>query len=308
MFSSVTAKLVPHRPSPSCVGVFMAALVLCLCASVLSCGGKAPTIAQLIPNEAGPWEFIAISNDNGLVTGIEVAMKEGQVLVNGMPQANGQLTASSSQIAFVSLASVSQNFNATGFGGPCTATTTVSNSLGPGTVTAFGSPMTFTFTENGTVFNVTGTLSGDGQSFLNGTYTQSGTACPDSGGIISGVIVPKVSGMYSGQICQPSSTSCTNFPDTVTATASESSSGTLTLTLDFTAGPDAGATFTLQGPVTGNAFFVQGTFQGQLLTYYGYYEQVAKSGTNVGSLYLVNATNNAAQPTYVGTLPFLQTP
>src|SRR5579863_216801 len=257
MFSSVFARLIQCRLIPW--NVALSATVLLLSAGVLSCGSKSTPPAALIPNVAASWEFVAISNNNGYITGIEVALKEGQVLVNGIPQPNGQLTADSSQIAFVSLASVSQNLNATGFGGPCTSTTTVSNSLGPGIVTAPDAPMTFTFSENGTVFNVTGTLSGDGQSFVSGTYTQSGTGCPDSGGTISGVIVPKLSGMYSGQICQPSSTSCTSFPDSVTATASESSTGTLTLTLAFTAGPDAGANFTLQGPVTGNSFSLQGT-------------------------------------------------
>lgn len=295
----------PTRFRFTCAKILITGASLLVCAALLSCSSKSSMTTPLVPNVASAWEFIAISNNNGLVTGIEVAMKEGQILVNGIPQPNGQLTANSSQISFVSLASVSQNFNATGFGGPCT--NAGSNNLGPGTVTAPNAPMNFTFTENGIVFNVTGTLSGDGQSFLNGTYTQSGTSCADSGGTITGVIVPKLTGQYSGQICQPTDTTCSTFPDTVTATASESSSGTLTLTLAFTAGPDAGANFTLQGPVTGNAFSVQGTFQGQLLTYYGYYEQVAKSG-NVGSLYLVNATNNPVQPTYVGTLPFLQTP
>jgi hypothetical protein len=281
----------------------LTALVACAC--LCGCGSKSspPTPAPL-PNVAGSWEFLAVSNDNGYVTGIEASLKEGQMLVNGLPQPNGQFSANNNQITFVSLANVSQDLNATGFGGPCQTTTTVSNSLS-GNVNSDDGPMNFTFTENGIVFNVTGTLSGDGQSFLSGSYTQSGTACPDSGGTITGQILSKLSGAYAGHICQPSSPSCTDFPDAVTATLSENSSGTLSLTLAFTAGPDNGANFTLQGPVTGNAFSVQGTFQGQLVTYYGYYEQVASKGASV---YLVNATNDPDQPTYVGTLPFVQTP
>jgi hypothetical protein len=282
-----------------------AAVALFICANLLSCGGSKSSISvPPIPGIAGPWEFIAVSNDNNYITGIEVALKESQVLVNGVAQPNGQISANSTQIAFVSLETVSQNLNATGFGGPCGSSALANSSLGPGTVTAPAATMTFSFTENGIVFNVTGTLSGDGQSFLNGTYTQSGTTCPDSGGTITGAVVPKLTGMYAGQVCQPSSSTCSNTPDTATATLSESSSGTLTLTLAFTGGPDAGANLTLTGPATGNAFSVSGTFQGQLVTYYGYYELVK----NVTSVYLVNATSNTAQPTYAGTLPLYQQP
>jgi hypothetical protein len=281
-------------------------MTLLVCASVLSCGGGSSSSVSPppIPGIAGSWEFIAVSNNNSYITGVEVALKEGQVLVDGVSQPNGQISANSTQIAFVSLDSVSQNLNATGFGGPCEAAGSANNSLGPGNITAPNANMTFTFAENGTVFNATGTLSGDGQSFLNGTYTQSGTACADSGGTITGTVVPKLNGMYSGQICQPSSSTCTNTPDAATATLSESSSGTLTLTLAFTGGPDSGANLTLTGPVTGNAFSVSGTFQGQIVTYYGYYELVK----NVASVYLVNATANTAQPTYAGTLPLDQQP
>jgi len=54
---------------------------------------------------------------------------------------------------------------------------------------------------------------------------------------------------------------------------------------------------TLTGPVTGNSFALQGTVQGQIVTYYGYYEIV----NNVPSTYLADATNPASLD-YVGTL------
>jgi hypothetical protein len=303
MFSSIHAKQV--KPTSAIFKIFALTLSLFFAASLLSCGSKSSTATEPpLPNISGAWEFIAISNNNGYITGMEVALKEGQILVNGVAQPNGQFSANSTQIAFVNLSTVSQDYNATGFGGPCGALNIGESSLGPATITTLGSQLSFSFTENGTVFNVTGTFSGDGQSF-QGTYSQAGTSCPDSGGTIIGQTVSKLSGMFAGNICQPSSTSCSTFPDTVTATLSENSSGSLTVTLAFTAGPDAGANFTLQGPVTGNAFTIQGTYQGQLLTYYGYYEQVVKTGASV---YLVNATTNTADPTYVGTLPLLQTP
>jgi hypothetical protein len=68
--------------------------------------------------------------------------------------------------------------------------------------------------------------------------------------------------------------------------------------------------FTLTGPVTGNAFFVLGTFEGQTLAYYGYYELTYDSLDNafdIQTLYLVNATN-PSQPAYAGSLTVPQTP
>ena len=276
----------------------LAASLVCL-ATLSSCGGHSASVtAPPIPNVAASWEFVAISN-NGPVTGIEVALKEGQVLVGQLEQPDGQLSASSTQIAFVDINPNSLTpINITGFGGPCGPISS-SNSLGPGSVTAPNAAMNFTFTENGTVFNVYGTLSGDGQSFLNGTYTESGSSCSaDTGGTITGTIVPKLSGTYVGPLCPLASTSCQNsqdFTDSATASLSESSGGVLTLSLTVT-GTD-NANFTMTGPVSGNAFSVQGTYQGQLLTYYGYFEV----HSNVQSLYLVNATN-PVEPAYVGTL------
>jgi hypothetical protein len=109
-------------------------------------------------------------------------------------------------------------------------------------------------------------------------------------------------------MCPPASVSCqppTDFTDNATATVSENSSRVLALSLALT-GTD-NASFTLTGPVTGNAFTLQGTFQGQTLTYYGYSEAFfdATNQTRVPSLYLVNATN-VAQPAYAGTLSLPQ--
>ena len=275
--------------------------LILLCGILLSCGGNKSSItAPPIPNIAGPWEFIAISS-SGTETGIEVALQEGQVLVNGLKQPDGQINASSTQIAFVNIDTSSQNLNITGFGGNCPPTSTPTNGLGPGTVSALGAPIAFTVTENGNVFNVTGTLSGDGKSILNGAYTsQAGSSCADNGAITGGV-VPKLSGSYAGQLTLPDGTI-----DTATATLSENSSATLNLSLVVT-GTD-NTTLTLTGPVTGNAFSVTGTFQGQTVSYYGYYELIYDSTLqiNVPSIYFVNATN-PAQPAYAGTLAVPQT-
>ncbi|HEY3973260.1 MAG TPA: hypothetical protein VGM18_09670 [Candidatus Sulfotelmatobacter sp.] len=270
--------------------------LLLVSALLIGCGsGHGSSSSVPIANIQGPWEFVAYST-GGYVTGIDVALVEGQVLVSGLEEPNGQISASSAQITFVSLDPATSD--ATGFGGINCLPVTSTNSLGPGSVTALGAPINFTFTQNGNVFNVTGTLSGDGSSIFNGTYTaQAGNPCTDPGGTITGTVLTKLTGSYTGTMCPPSSSSCQSsqdFTDNATATLSESSS-VLTLTLALT-GTD-NTSFTLTGPVTGNAFIVQGTFQGQTLTYNGYAEIVG----NARSLYLVNGTSSA-QPNYVGTL------
>lgn len=286
MLSCIPAKIIRR------VGLLM------LTATLMSCGGNRSSIPPpSIPNIAGPWEFTAISTtgqNTGAVTGIEVSLSEGQVLVNGLNQPNGQITAKSNQIAFVSLAPTTLNI--TDFGGACGLGT--ANDLS-GSVTSLDGQMQFSFTENGYVYNVTGTLAGDGKSMLNGTYTaQSGQGCAsDPGGMITGVVVSRIAGNFGGKMC-PLSAICSNsqqFADTVSAIASENSSSILTLNLTLT-GTDTAA-LTLTGPVTGNSFQLQGTVQGQAVTYDGYYEAI----NGVSSIYLVNATNSAA-PNYVGTL------
>ena len=265
---------------------------------MMSCGGNRFSItASPTPNIAGAWEFIAVSQtgaNTGAVTGMEVAISEGQVLVNGLTQPNGQISARSDQIAFVSLSPATLNI--TEFGGACQSVAGASGLSG--SVTSTDAPIQFTFTENGNVFKVMGTLSGDGKSLLNGSYTaQSGNSCTaDAGGLITGVMVPRISGNFLGQLCALGDMSSPCQPqDNVTAVASENSSNNLTLNLSLT-GTD-NASLTLAGPVTGNSFVVQGTVQGQIVTYYGYYEVI----NDVPSIYLVNATNSAA-PNYVGTL------
>lgn len=90
-------------------------------------------------------------------------MSEGQVLVNGLNQPNGQISANSNQISFLSLAPSTLNISQ--FGGPCQSMPG-SNAL-VGATTAADARMQFTFTENGNIFTVNGTLGGDGKTLLN---------------------------------------------------------------------------------------------------------------------------------------------
>ena len=269
--------------------------------ALASCSGNRSSIpAQLTPNIAGAWEFVAVSN-SGSITGIEVALTEGKVVLNGVTEPDGQITANSNQVSYVSLISPSADiWNITDFGGPCQPTTTASDLSG--SITAIDAAIQFTFTENGNKFKVSATLSGDGKSILNGTYAaQAGNTCTaDTGGTITGVAVSKITGTYVGRMCALNDTSSSCQPaDTANASATEDSNSSLTLNLTLT-GADH-TSLTLTGPVTGNAFQLQGIVQGQVVNYYGYSEVV----NNVRSLYLVNATNPAA-PNYVGTLSIPQ--
>lgn len=263
------------------------ALLIAIAIVLVACSGGAipqPPLANI----AGAWELKAVSNTSGAeFTGIEVALKVGQSLVNGVEQANGQVSAAgATQISFLTINATS---GAVVFGGNCALSGSGTYSL-TGSYAALAGPFNFTYTENGNIFNVTATLSGDGQSLM-GTYTSAtGSTCADSG-TITGAVVPKLSGTYVGQLTLPDSTN-----DSVTATFSEDSTSTLTLNLVAT-GPD-NTNFTMTGPVTGNAFLVQGTFQGNPVSYEGYYEL---NQALLPEIYFVNATNSA-QPEYAGTL------
>jgi hypothetical protein len=290
-----------------------------LAIALVSCSGRSSIPPGPLPNVSGSWEFIAASSMNpGYSTNIEVALKEGQVFVNGNYQENGQISASGQQITFVGFTPA----GTIAFGGNCAeATTNPGNSLS-GNISGVGGSMNFTYTENGNVFNVTAILDASSQSIDSGTYTeqaapasQSNGACNGNvdptiidSGSITGKIVSKLSGTYTGQICQPLDTLCSNTPDTAIATLGPSGS-TLGVNLLLTGADNA--SFTLTGPVTANAFSVQGTFQGQTVAYLGYYELTYDSLTNVDdipTLYLVNATNSSTEPTYAGTLTVPRTP
>lgn len=272
--------------------MFVPALLIAIAVALVACSKS--TIPQApIPNIAGSWEFIATSNaDTVHSTGIEVALKAGQSLVNGVEQANGQVSATgATQIAILT---IDASTGTVAFGGNCSLTGSGGYSLA-GNIASLGGPLNFTYTENGNVFNVTTTLSADGKSAM-GTYSAaSGSNCAAIG-TITGTVVPKLSGTYAGQLTLPDGTN-----DTVTATFSEDSNSVLTLSLVAT-GPDH-TSFTMTGPVTGNAFLVQGTFLGQSVAYEGYFTQVLDplTQTMVPAFYFVNTTN-ATQPAYAGTL------
>lgn len=264
-------------------------LLAAVAVTLVSCSGSTLTQGPVLPNIAGAWEFMANSSTTvGSLTGIEVALKEGQSFSNGNYQPNGEISADgNAQIAFVSIDPATINIRS--FGGACPVTDGTNRISGSLTGLA-GAVSNFTLTQNGNVFNVTATLAGDGRSML-GTYESApGSACTDSG-TFTGTVVSKLAGIYTGPFCRPLDLSC-EFPadavDTATATLSQSGT-TMTLSLAVTGADNAA--FTLSGPVTGNAFTVTGTFQGETVIYQGFYELTLNCLTqniDLPSVYLAN--------------------
>jgi len=272
-------------------------LLAVLAGSLLACSSSKPstgTGSSPSASIAGAWEFTAVSNNStssSPYTGIEVALQEGQSLVDGVEVPDGQVSATGvKQISFVTITpALAPAVQSVVFSSICQAAGTSGSSLS-GTVGSLGAPFSFSYTENGNVFNVTGTLSGDGKSFI-GTYTSAqGGACPDTGSI-TGTAVSKLSGSFAGQLVMPDGTS-----QTVTATLGESGS-TATLSIVVSA---SSTLFSPTGPVTGNAFSVSGTYQvsgnAVLATYYGYSEAIPNpldptGQTTIPAIYLVNSAD-----------------
>jgi hypothetical protein len=263
-----------------------------------------------MPDIAGSWEFILASTAQpGYSTGMEVALQEGTTLDTsgaGSYAYTGQISASGTQISFVGFAPGATQTSPPNlvFGGNCPpATDNTGNSL-IGSISGVGGSMNFTFTENGNVFNVNAILDASGESIDSGTYTaQSGNVCTDSGTIVSGKTVSKLSGTYTGQLCQPLDSSCQSGADD-NATVTLSQSGTTLAVSMVLTGAD-NTSFTLTGPVTGNAFSVQGTFQGSAVSYDGYYELTydsLDSAYDIQSVYLQNVACTAANPQTCGSL------
>ncbi len=302
----------------------VSALLFAVAATFAGCSSSKTAAVAPMPNIAGAWEFISSSTSSpGFSTGIETALQEAQVFSSqtGTFVPTGQISAGGAQVNFLALNGLKNGVPSTiGFTGNCTAATidpttgvSTGNSL-TGSISGLAGSMNFTYVESGNVFMVTGDLSADGKS-MTGTYTEQAAqtgntngTCNGDGtildqGNITGTVVSKLSGTYTGKICEPLDSSCTaGAKDTATATLSENSSSTLNVSVVLT-GVD-NASITLQGPVTGNFISVQGTFNGETVVYEGYAENIPSGNFIVPTLYLANVDINSTTPTatYAGTL------
>jgi hypothetical protein len=301
------------------ISLFVLTAILIACSSV-STMPSAP-----MPNIAGAWEFIAASATTpGYSTGVEVALQEGQVFNNstGAYDETGQISAAATQVAFVGLNYPNGTSKQTiVFGGNCTAANpNAGNALG-GSIAGFAGAMTFTYAENGNVFDVTGVLGTDGKS-MTGTYTElapaqagengicNGTSAVLDQGSIAGTLVSKLSGTFQGQMCEPLDITCAaGTNDSATATLSQSGTS-LAVNVVLTGADNAAVT--LIGPVAGNFFSVQGTFEGTSISYDGYFQNTfdkADGLYDIPTLYLasVDLTTSPPTATYAGTLMVPQT-
>jgi hypothetical protein len=241
--------------------LFLVGSLLILLALLLGCGGgtsSSSTTTATIPQIAGSWEIKMPSIEQpGYSTLIETNMQ----------QSSGTLSASGgNQIMLIGEHPTGGLY----FGGNCSP---VGTNTFTGTVSS-SDAVTITLTENATVYTLTGTVTGTGKT-MTGTYKfQSGT-CHDSGTFV-GQQVAQISGTYSGTL------NLTNASDSASAVMAEVPGGfTETLTLT---GVD-NETDILTGFVVGSVFSVQGTVEGQSISYYGYYD------TTENAVFMVDATS-----------------
>jgi hypothetical protein len=300
-------------------------LLIALAAILTGCSGSSKMSTPPIPNIAGAWEFIATSTTTpGYSTGVEVALQEGQVFNNstGAYDETGQISAAATQVAFVGLNYPNGTSKQTiVFGGNCTAANPNAGNSVTGSIAGFAGAMTFTYVENGNVFNVTGILGTDGKS-MTGTYTEQAPAQAGENGIcngtsaildqgsITGTLVSKLSGTFQGKMCEPLDVTCAaGVSDSAAATLSESG---ITLTANVLLTGADNAAVTLTGPVAGNFLSVQGTFEGVSISYDGYFQNTfdkADGLYDIPTLYLANVDLTTSPPTatYAGTLVVPQT-
>jgi len=164
------------------------------------------------------------------------------------------------------------------FGGLCPGATADDLS---GTLSTLNS-LSLTLTEGASVYTLTGMVNTSGKS-MSGTYAFSSGSCPDSG-TFTGVQVSALAGTYTGTL---------NFNgnhDVAAATLTEGVPSSFDVELSLTGADNTTATLT--GFVVGNVFSVQGTLDGQAVSYYGYYDFSEKD------VYMVDATSD----TPIGTL------
>jgi hypothetical protein len=241
--------------------LFLVGLLLVWLVLLPGCGGgssSSTTTTATIPQIAGSWEIKLQSVEQpGYATLIETNMQ----------QSSGTLSASGgNQIMLIGEHPSGGLF----FGGNCSP---VGTNTFTGSVSS-ADTVTITLTENATVYTLTGTVTGTGET-MTGTYTFTSGTCHDSGSF-TGQQVAQISGTYSGTLNLP------NASDTASAIMAEVPGGfTETLTL---AGVD-NETDTLAGFVVGSVFSVQGTVEGQSVSYYGYYD------SSENAVFMVDATS-----------------
>jgi hypothetical protein len=251
-------------------------LIVGLLLFLTGCGSSDTTTTPTtpIPPVGGAWEITAKSGPQvGYSTLIEANLQ--QTAATGTTETATITATGDDQLVLIGQ-HPSGGFY---FGGLCPGATVEDIS---GTLSTSNS-LLLTLTEGGAVYTLTGTANNSGQSML-GTYAFTSGSCRDSG-TFSGVQVPALAGTYGGVLNLTNGNS-----DNATATLTEGDPSSFTVNLILTG--DDNTTITLTGFVVGNLFSVQGTLNGQAVSYYGYYSVIQKA------VYMLDATTDAQ----IGTL------
>jgi hypothetical protein len=221
----------------------------------MGCGGKSsPASGEIL---SGPYDIVVTSNVTGAVTLVEA---------NFSANANQSVAQGPNQVQILTLEKKIWYVN-----GSCPGSTPGHNGV---TANPDGSDISVTFNEGGNTFGGPAVFTG---SAINGSFSVTGSSCPDLVGVIGvyppgydqggfvGNPVTALVGTFTGTLNLPSGT------DNAAFTLSESGNQALTVTAQLT-GADNGA-FPFTGRAIGNSMFVNGTIDGQNVTLLGYYDR-----------------------------------
>lgn len=252
-----------------------ASFLALLTALTVGCSGKSSLTSN--GSISGAYDFLVTSNVTGAMT-----------LVEANFSANGsQSTAAGpTQVQILTLEKKIWYIN-----GSCPGNTPGQNSLA---ATPNGENIGVTFNEGGNAFGGQAVLTG---STINGSYSVSGSSCPDLVGVIGiyppgydqgafvGNPVAALTGTFVGPLDNSSGTDNASFK------LSENPDQSLTVTAQLT-GVDNG-TFTLTGTAIGNSMFVNGPVSGANISLLAYYDRQGVFSGYPGSLLVFNYATQA---------------
>jgi hypothetical protein len=248
----------------------IAYLLALITSMLLGCSGKSSLTSS--GTVSGAYDIIVTSNVTGAVTLVEA---------NFSANANQSVAQGPTEVQILTLEKKIWYVN-----GSCPGSTPGQNGV---TANINRQKVSVTFNEGGNTFGGSGVFTG---STINGSFSVTGSNCPDLVGVVGiyppgydqggfvGNPVAALTGTFAGTLNLPSGT------DNAAFTLSESGDQTLTVTAQLT-GADNG-TFTFTGTAIGNSMFVNGTVDSHNVTLLGYYDRQGTVGGYPGSLLVFN--------------------
>jgi hypothetical protein len=228
-------------------------LVVMMLVLAMACSGR----NTLRPSVSGAYEFVVTSNVTHGVTLVEANLGTGGSQISASGPNQVQILTFEKKIWYLN--------------GVCPGATPGQNSIA---ATISGNDVALTFNEGGNALPTQGTVTG---TTIQGSYSITGSTCPDLQGVIGfppgfdqgGFIanqVPALAGTFSGTLNLPEGT------DNAALTLTENPDGSLTVSAALTGLVDNG-TFTLTGSAVGNVMFVSGPVNGSTLSLFGYFDR-----------------------------------